>query len=1150
MRLLTRFLVLTYFICISSFSFGQSPSASIATWKSNYTGAYSVIHDDFGAGSVNGIENYADTIAFNRGIKFTFGAITSECTSQDWANALVMMSHGHEIMNHSHNHYCGQPVGWCETNTWDENDFDIEIDQSSSLIQSNTGHYPRFYIFPYDLHTDTMLSYLESVDYLGARAGTQSQTLNFANLNDQDFNDPFRVNFFVFGPSTNVSDLNAAAQMAIDNSGWAIRELHGVQDASWASVGESDYRAHMDFCKQKQDAGDLWCSTTSDIISYQTQRKSYSLNVSSNIPLGEITIDFTNNNPALKTNIQICPLTLNVDVDGMSGVFEVYQNGSQINDVSRIGDVITFNASPENGIVTLTSGGCPGQSVCITTHPTSQSVNQGQNIVFTADATSSVSPLTYQWQKDGSDLVGQTSSTLSVNNVQATDAGDYTCIISNGIESSTTNAATLTISSQTPYGGSLHIIPGRVECEEYDEGGQGISYSDSSPGNTGNVFRTDDVDIEATTDGGSGYNVGWTGTGEWLEYSVRVATSGTYTITFRTASDDFNAKRAMVEIDEVDVTGNVSIPNTGGWQSWTNVTVTGVSLTEGQHIMKLNITGVYNINYIDFTTTATDCNSDVGGAAYIDNCSQCVGGNTGNTACEMDCNNEWGGTAAIDGCGVCAGGSTGVIPDEDSDSDGTPDCNDLCPSDPNKIDPGTCGCGNSDLDTDSDGTPDCNDLCINDPDKTDPGTCGCGISDVDSDSDGTLDCNDLCPNDPNKVTPGTCGCGTEDTDSDSDGTLDCNDLCPNDPNKIAPGTCGCGVSDVDSDSDGTMDCNDQCPNDPNKIIPGSCGCGNFETDTDTDGTPDCIDLCPNDVNKTSPGACGCGQLEGTCTDCNGDAGGTAYQDVCGDCVGGNTGQSTMDTDNDGTPDCNDLCPSDPNKTTPGTCGCGTDDIDSDSDGTPDCNDLCPNDPSKLNPGTCGCGVTDLDSDSDGTPNCNDQCPNDNNKTLPGTCGCGVADTDSDSDGTPDCNDQCPSDPNKTIPGECGCGATETSCEDCNGDANGSASLDICGECTGGNTGVTPVTDIDDCVSATSDQLDTESLQVYPNPFTKGTNITLHSSSNENLILRITDVRGVVIQELQIQSNEEYQIGLDFDRGVYIGLIVANSGIKTFRIIKQ
>jgi hypothetical protein len=63
-----------------------------------------------------------------------------------------------------------------------------------------------------------------------------------------------------------------------------------------------------------------------------------------------------------------------------------------------------------------------------------------------------------------------------------------------------------------------------------------------------------------------------------------------------------------------------------------------------------------------------------------------------------------------------------------------------------------------------------------------------------------------------------------------------------------------------------------------------------------------------------------------------------------------------DQDGDGPADCNDNCSSDPNKTQPGICGCGTLDTDSDGDGTPDCHDQCPNDPYKQQPQSCGCGV--------------------------------------------------------------------------------------------------------------------------------------------------------------------------------------------------
>lgn len=114
----------------------------------------------------------------------------------------------------------------------------------------------------------------------------------------------------------------------------------------------------------------------------------------------------------------------------------------------------------------------------------------------------------------------------------------------------------------------------------------------------------------------------------------------------------------------------------------------------------------------------------------------------------------------------------------------------------------------------------------------------------------------------------------------------------------------------------------------------------------------------------------------------------------------------------------DNCPSDPNKTEPGVCGCGVPDADSDGDGVADCIDGCPNDFNKTAAGVCGCGIADTDNDADGTPNCLDGCPNDRNKTSAGACGCGVADGDRDGDGTPDCIDGCPDDPTTINPADC------------------------------------------------------------------------------------------------------------------------------------
>ena len=163
---------------------------------------------------------------------------------------------------------------------------------------------------------------------------------------------------------------------------------------------------------------------------------------------------------------------------------------------------------------------------------------------------------------------------------------------------------------------------------------------------------------------------------------------------------------------------------------------------------------------------------------------------------------------------------------------------DYCQDDPNKIEPGICGCGIPDIDTDVDGTLDCNDECPNDPGKTSSGICGCGIEDTDTDNDGVPDCNDGCPNDHDKIASGACGCGTEDIDSDGDETPDCNDYCPDDFHKTTPGECGCGVEDIDTDEDGVYNCNDTFPEDPDEY-----------EDSDGDGIGNNSDLFPGDPTE-------------------------------------------------------------------------------------------------------------------------------------------------------------------------------------------------------------------------------------------------------------------------------------------------------------
>src|SRR5205085_7175110 len=122
----------------------------------------------------------------------------------------------------------------------------------------------------------------------------------------------------------------------------------------------------------------------------------------------------------------------------------------------------------------------------------------------------------------------------------------------------------------SPYdNGNPAAIPGVIEAENFDNGGDGAAYHDTSSGNNGGAYRSTDVDIEATTDTGGGYDVGWMTAGEWLNYTVSVSQSGTYMLTARVAASGAGGT-LHVEVGGVNKTGTLTIPNTGGWQAWTD----------------------------------------------------------------------------------------------------------------------------------------------------------------------------------------------------------------------------------------------------------------------------------------------------------------------------------------------------------------------------------------------------------------------------------------------------------------------------------------------------------------------------------------------------------------------------------------------------
>jgi len=85
----------------------------------------------------------------------------------------------------------------------------------------------------------------------------------------------------------------------------------------------------------------------------------------------------------------------------------------------------------------------------ITSPPVGQSVAVGGSALFTVSATGDA-PLAYQWMLDGEEIVGATSSSLTVNNVTLADMGSYTVRVSNSVGAVTSTAASLVVTGVAP----------------------------------------------------------------------------------------------------------------------------------------------------------------------------------------------------------------------------------------------------------------------------------------------------------------------------------------------------------------------------------------------------------------------------------------------------------------------------------------------------------------------------------------------------------------------------------------------------------------------------------------------------------------------------------------------------------------------------
>ena len=181
------------------------------------------------------------------------------------------------------------------------------------------------------------------------------------------------------------------------------------------------------------------------------------------------------------------------------------------------------------------------------------------------------------------------------------------------------------------------ILPGKIECEYYNLGGEGIAYHDTDSVNSGSgalnkgkdylsTFRTQEaVDISYTKFSNNGDNsefnlvqpkkgqlyIGWTEPGEWMKYTVKVKTSGIYVIGIMYTANGNG--QISLDADNGNTTGPMDILSTNNpndpfdwrqWHHWNYLDSIGkIELQKGIQTLTLRtgVNGNMNYDFLSFT---------------------------------------------------------------------------------------------------------------------------------------------------------------------------------------------------------------------------------------------------------------------------------------------------------------------------------------------------------------------------------------------------------------------------------------------------------------------------------------------------------------------------------------------------------------------
>ena len=258
--------------------------------------------------------------------------------------------------------------------------------------------------------------------------------------------------------------------------------------------------------------------------------------------------------------------------------------------------LMSCNKNPASG------GGAP----VITTQPANLAVNEGQSASFTVVATGDPAP-TYQWQKNGNDIVGATGATYTIASTTVANSGTYRVIVTNSAGSVTSSNATLTVTPINLAAPTIYTQPASLTVDE----GSSATFTVVATGNPAPQYqwRKNGVNIPGATSVTYGISSAtqtdaaiytvyvWNSQGNATSNdALLIVNRGPETLTYTVLGDSITITMPQQIYANTYCNGNtlaIRYDTSLGWiqTMWFNVSVNTLSLDQGGNIATLTRVG-------------------------------------------------------------------------------------------------------------------------------------------------------------------------------------------------------------------------------------------------------------------------------------------------------------------------------------------------------------------------------------------------------------------------------------------------------------------------------------------------------------------------------------------------------------------------------